>query len=171
MPLWELFCLIIFFGISNLIFKWGDGVSIFSGRTDPWLFYLTDISERLPMSLLPFFFSEVSLNEKLYSYISSTTGLSHTPHNLFIDFFYRLGIVFGFILILALCLPLFMKRKSREKYAYVGLLTYSMFEPSIGFSTNLISLYFLFLLINLYFEAFYKGGLFENHINSYNQFK
>lgn len=138
-------------GISSIIFKWGESTSVASGRTGPWIYYINFMIDNFPNSLLPYSFTEINSNMPIYNYLSHTDDLHHVPHNLFIDLLYRLGIVFGSIAILILLLPIFfVKKHALERNLYMALLIFSMFEPSVGFSTNLISLFFYTMLFYLY---------------------
>jgi hypothetical protein len=156
-------------GVGSIIFKWGDGASVTSGRTEPWIYYIDFIVNNFPQSLLPYVFTEANLNLPVYSYFSHATGLHHAPHNLFIDLFYRLGIVFGTVLILLLLLPIFYSKKHiLERNLYIALLVFGMFEPSLGFATNLISLFFYMLLFYLYINMKFTWRKNEKTINSNN---
>ena len=143
-------------GFESLINKWGSS-DIFSSRIDPWVYYINLQFERLPFSFFPLILFESSLPENfLYSYYSNSTGLYHAPHNLFVDLIYRLGLIIGLLVIISILIPLFLNKNNNEKYFYFALLVFSMFEPSISFSFNLISIIFFMLLFNLYDNIKFK---------------
>ena len=157
-------------GISSIIFKWGEGVSVGGSRTEIWMYYLNFMIDNFPNSLLPYIFTEFDSHKPVYHYLSNETGAYHTIHNLFIDLFYRLGIVFGVVAILLLLLPvIFVKKNKLERNLYIALLIFGMLEPSLGFATNLISLFFYVMLFYLYLNIkFTWRSKFEKNINNNN---
>ena len=152
-------------GIGSIIFKWGDSVSVTGGRTEPWIYYVNYIIDEMPDSLFPYIFRESNL--PVYSYFSSETHGYHAPHNLVLDLLHRDGVLLGSVLLIFLLLPIFFSKSSTEKYAYIALFIFSLLEPSIGFSTNLISLLFYILLYRLYSEFhFVWGGVRHENITN-----
>lgn len=158
-------------GISSIVYKWGESTSITGGRTGPWIYYINFIVDNFPNSLFPYIFTEINSNMPVYSYFSHAEGLYHAPHNLFIDLLYRLGIVFGSLVIMLLILPIiFVKNNILERNIYSALLIFGMFEPTVGFSANLISLFFYIMLFYLYsnMKFTYGGKKNEKTINNNN---
>lgn len=135
----------VFIGVDNVIHKWGTNHSVTQGRFGPWSFYINYIVNNFPENLFPSFFRNL---DKVYIYYSPLDHAFHAPHNMLIDNLYRFGILIGSIVNFLLIFPLFFSYS--EKKIYISLFIYSLFEPTIGFSMNLISIIFWIIIFYLY---------------------
>jgi len=154
-------------GFSSIIYKWGEGTSIVGGRTEPWAYYISYIFTNFPQTLFPYVFTEASNTMPVYHYFSGNTGAYHAPHNIFIDIIYRMGLIFGILMIFVIILPVFLSSKFKlERNIYISLLIYGFFEPVVSFTTNLISFLFYVILFYLYYHVSLVGRDIEKNISS-----
>jgi O-antigen ligase len=157
-----------FIGFENILMKWeGESISE-NSRLHLWEYYIDKISNRFPENLFPVFIEFNTLYD-LYD-VGEKSGFTAT-HNIIIDSVLRMGILGGIIFLLFLLFPILSKsQKFKElKNFYISILVFAMLEPSVGFSTNLISTIFWMLLSYYYINIFkLKRGFFEKTINSYN---
>ncbi len=135
-------------GFDFLINKWDNSSDISSGRFEIWIAYLKSMINNLPLSLLPLKLQNIFITKVT----NPTIGFDRLmeTHNLYLDLIYKSGIIIGCLIILILFLPYFYGNKNKvELYTYYSLLLFAFFEPTITFSSNLISIYFTYLFLKL----------------------
>ena len=137
-------------GFDYFIHKWDDGND---GRIIIWSHYVHQMYLSFPESLFPYLTTHYAGSE-VYSYRPPSLGYSQSPHNLYLEILLRMGIVGGILAIVFLFVIFIISRLSNEKYAFGSLLFFGFFEPSLGFSLNLISIYFFLLLFTLISKIF-----------------
>jgi hypothetical protein len=140
-----------FVDIESIIYKWSDSQSnLTSGRIDGALTYILTIIERFPYSLLPFKIYTL-FNDFTFEVFRDLSGY-HVVHNYTIGVLYSGGVILGVIWLVFIFLLILFSIK--QKYYDVSTRIIIMFfasqlEPILGVSTNLYSIVFYYLMINI----------------------